>query len=118
MTYSSSNSSREASLELSLQAMKSLLSSYVLRAKQAEQTAALLMQEKLTEAQLEVLHSTILAQLEQHSAERSVQQQALLQASLVTLNAAASSPDETCRTLVNTMLKDLTLALSHMNPRA
>lgn len=118
MTYTSSSASREASTALALQSMKTLLSGYAQRANHAEQTTAILMKEKLSPDDMAQLHAVVVAQIDQRSADRAVQQQALLQATLITLNTAASSDDQTCKTLVNTMLRELTMALSHMNPSA
>lgn len=115
MAHQSKNYDKVASLELSLAATKSLLSDYALRTRQAEQTAALLMGEKLTDEQVKQLGQMIAGQMEQKATERAVQQQALIQSTLIVLNSALQGDEETLRGLVNEVVKQVTSALSYMN---
>lgn len=117
MTYQSRNVSREASLELSLASMKSLVSSYVLRAKQAEELAGRLLMEKLNEQQMSMVVSLITEQIKVKAYERSVQQQAVLQATVISLNAALQTQDaDEQRRILLDMLRDLTSCVEHMKP--
>jgi hypothetical protein len=115
MTRESRAFNKEASLELSLAATKSLISNYAMRARHAEETASRLMSERLSTDQVQQLGSVIAAQMEQRANERAVQQQALLQSTLIVLNSALQGDEESLRTLVNTTVQQLTMALSHMN---
>lgn len=115
MAHQSKNYDKVASLELSLAATKSLLSDYALRTRQAEQTAALLMGEKLTDEQVKQLGQMIAGQMEQKATERAVQQQALIQSTLIVLNSALQGDEETLRGLVNKVVEQVTMALSYMN---
>lgn len=119
MTFQSRNVNREASLELSLAATKSLVSNYVMRAKQAEELAGRLLMDKLNEQQMSVIVSLITEQIKLKAYERSVQQQAVLQATVVSLNAALQSPDaDEQRRILRDMLRDLTSCVEHMKPVA
>lgn len=115
MTHQSRNADTVASLELSITAFKSLVSDYAVRAKQAEQMAGRLIADNLTDEQVQALAVLVGQQLDARSTERAVQQQALLQATLIVLNAGLQGGDESLRSLVNKAVRDLTMALSHMN---
>jgi hypothetical protein len=115
MVRSSKNYDQVASLELSLQATKSLLSDYALRTRQAEQMASALMSERLTGEQVTQLGQLIASHMDQRSTERAVQQQALLQSTLIVLNSALQGDEQTLRTLVNKVVEQATAALSYMN---
>jgi hypothetical protein len=119
MTFQSRNNSREASLELSLAAMKSLVSNYAMRAKQAEELAGRLLMDKLNDQQMAAVVSLITEQIKLKAYERSVQQQAVLQATVVSLNAVLQTQDaaEQRRILLD-MLRDLTSCVEHMKPVA
>ncbi len=116
MTRQSRNVDQVASLELSVAAFKSLISDYSVRAKQAEQMVGRLMGDKLTDEQVQALAVLVGQHMDVKATERAVQQQALLQSTLIVLNAALQGDDESLRSLVNKAVRDLTMALSHMNP--
>lgn len=118
MTRQSRNVNREASLELSLTATKSLLSDYSLRARQAEQTASMLMRGALTDEQLKEFAALVGQQMDVRNTERSVQQQALLQMTVVALNAALQAEGEDRTALLTNIVRDLTSAISHLQPQA
>ena len=115
MAHTSKNYDKVVSLELSLAATKSLLSDYALRTRQAEQTAARLMADRLTDEQVKQLGEMIATQMDQRATERAVQQQALLQSTLIVLNSALQGDEETLRGLVNKVVEQTTMALSYMN---
>jgi len=107
------------SLNMSLTVLKSLLSDAAMRANQAEAIVGKLMAEKLTPEQFQSLARTISEQMEIRSKERAVHQQALIQATIISLEAASQCRDEaTLRTTVNSVTKQLTMAQSHMNPQS
>lgn len=103
------------SLNMGLTAVKSLLSEYATRAKHAEQAAATLMQDKLGPELLRELAALINHQLDVRGTERAVQQQAILQATLVAITHATKMPDEQMRAEVNNVVIELTRSLSVMN---
>ncbi len=115
MSYQSRNASKEASLELSLAATKSLLSDYALRTRQAEATASRLVAETLDTAQMHALSALIGQQIDVRNAERSVQQQAILQATVVALNAAMQLEGDEQKTMLAKIVRDLTSAVTHLN---
>jgi hypothetical protein len=53
--------------------------------------------------------------MDQRATERAVQQQALLQSTLITLNSALQGDEETLRGLVNKVVQQVTMTLSYMN---
>jgi hypothetical protein len=106
---------KETSLEHSLAALKSLLSDYVLRTRQAEAVASRLMSQNLTDAQVHVLATTISQQIDVRTTERSVQQQALIQATVVALNAALQTEGEQQKELLTSILRNLTTAVTTLN---
>lgn len=104
--------SKLASLELTLNAYKSLIADYATRAQQAENMASFLLKEKVEPQELGFI---IGQQLQQRSNEKAVQQQALLQATLIALHAGAQSGnDVTLREVVNNVIRDLSMSLSYM----
>jgi len=115
MTHQSRNVNREASLELSLAAMKSLVSSYVLRAKQAEELAGRLLMEKLNPEQMTMLQVLVSEQIKLKAYERSIQQQAVIQATLMAVNGCLQSQDaEKQQQMLRDMVRDLTICVEHM----
>jgi hypothetical protein len=115
VTFTSRNANREASLEMSLNATKSLLSDYALRTKQAEETVALLMREKLDVETVTKLAQLVTTHMDVRSKERAVHQQAILQTTLIALSSGLAGDEETLRTSVNNIIKSITAALGHMN---
>ena len=103
------------SLNLSLSALKSLLSDYALRSSQAETIAGRLMTEKLSTEQFKEVLVTMGQHLTARSTERAVHQQALIQATLISLEAGLRGDEQTIRETVKDVVKQLTLAQSHMN---
>lgn len=104
-----------ASLNMSLAALKSLLSDYVVRAKSAEDASAVLMQDKLGPELLKDLAALIENQLGVRASERAVHQQAILQTTVVALNDALSHEQDKLRAEVELVIKELTRSLSTMN---
>lgn len=109
MTFSSHNQSREAGLEVSLKATKSLLADYALRTKQAEEMTALLVKDRVDMNEVAKLIAT---HFHERGADAALHYGALVEVTVTALNAAAQGDDETMRTLVNSVLRDLTMALS------
>ena len=103
------------SLNLSLSALKSLLSDYALRSSHAEAIAGRLLTDKLSPEQFQQVLVTMREQLEARSKERAVHQQALIQATIISLESAARGDEATLRTTVNDVCKQLILAQSKMN---
>lgn len=103
------------SLNMSLTALKSLLSDYAMRSTQAETMAGRLMVDKLNPEQFRQVLGLVQEQMETRSKERAVHQQALIQATIISLESAARSDEPTLRQTVNDVVKQLTLAQSHMN---
>ena len=103
------------SLNMSLSALKSLLSDYALRSTQAETMAGRLMVDKLSPEQFREILGLMREQVEVRSKERAVHQQALIQATLISLYAGLRGDEQALRTAVNDVVKQLTLAQSHMN---
>src|SRR5271156_1814624 len=106
------------SLNMSLTTLKSLLSDYALRANQAEAVAGRLLSDKLSLEQFGEILTLMREQMNVRANERSVQQQALIQATLISLEVAARGDDKTLRATVNEVTKQLTMAQSHMNAKA
>lgn len=107
------------SLELQVASLKSALSDYALRVRQAEQTAGELMaqahREKWTDEQVGQFAQLIARQMEARSQERAVQQQAILQATTIALNAALkeSNEEKKKKMLVN-ILRELSTSVQHL----
>lgn len=110
----SSNYNREASLELSLAATKSLVSDYSLRMRQAEEVASRAILGQMTDEQIEVFARLVGAHMEVRAVERSVHQQAILQATTIALNAALQASQEEQKEMLTAMLRDLTSAVQHL----
>ena len=108
------------SLELQIASLKSLLSDYVLRTRQAEQTAGELMaqahKEKWEDAQIQAFGAIIARQMDARAQERAVQQQGVLQATVIALGAAIKETDEAKKSkmLVN-ILRELSTSVQHLN---
>jgi hypothetical protein len=103
------------SLNMSLTALKSLLSDYALRANQAEALLGRMFSDKLTPEQVAELIKTVSEQMHVRASERVVQQQALIQATLVSLEVGLQGDAEGLRATVANVVKSLTLSQSHMN---
>jgi hypothetical protein len=114
MTRQSRNVDREASLELSLAAMKSLVSDYALRARQAEELASRALLTAMTDTQVNDFANMVAGHMDARARERSIQQQALLQATVVALGAALNAEGEQQKTMLANMLRDLTSAVQHL----
>jgi len=106
------------SLNLSLSALKSLLSDYALRSSHAEAIAGRLLTDKLSPEQFQQVLVTMREQLEARSKERAVHQQALIQATIISLDSALRQDEASLKSTVNEVVKQLTLAQSHMNGEA
>jgi hypothetical protein len=103
------------SLNMSLSTLKSLLSDYALRASQAEAITGRLLSEKLSPEQFREVLKTMSEQMGVRANERSVHQQALIQATLLSLESALRGDEPTLREAVREVTKQLTTAQSHMN---
>lgn len=108
------------SLELQIASLKATLSDYVLRVRQAEQTAGQLMaqahKEKWEYAQIQEFAAIVAKQIDARSQERAVQQQGVLQATVLALSAALKEQEETKKSkmLVN-ILRELSSSVQHLN---
>ena len=114
MTRQSPNYDRTASLELSLTATKALVSDYSLRARQAEEAFALLIR-SLDQKDLTAFEAVIAKHINVRAHERTVQQQAILQATLVALGAALNAGPEDRDHILRQVFKDLTISVQHLN---
>lgn len=100
------------SLQMQLAAVQATVSDAHVRARQAEEIAAACM----ANVNLEGLGAIIGRHIEQKAAERAVQQQGLIQATLVSLNTALQSDDsKVLRDTVNNVVKGLTMANATMH---
>jgi len=106
------------SLNMSLTVLKSLLSDAAMRANQAEALVGKLMAEKLSPEQFQALAKTVSEQMEVRSKERAVHQQALIQATIISLESASRGDEANLKSTVNSVTKQLTMAQSHMNPQS
>lgn len=113
MTHRNRNVNREASLELSLAAVKSLVSDYSLRCRQAEAATIALMRDGFDVEGATKFAGLVGAQMQVRSMERAVQQQAILQATLIALTSALDAEPEEKQVLLVQIHKDLTLAVKH-----
>lgn len=108
------------SLELQIAALKSTLSDYVLRVRQAEQTAGELMaqahREKWDDDQIKAFGAIIAKQIDARAQERAVQQQGVLQATVLALGTALKEADDAKKSkmLVN-ILRELSTSVQHLN---
>ncbi len=105
---------RTESLHATITALKSLVSEYSLRANQAEQLSSKLMGD-LDQVKAHEVAAMIISHMEVRSKERSVHQQALIQATLVALTSTIKQDEKTLRGVVNTVVGSLTTALGSMN---
>lgn len=107
-------------LELQVASLKSLLSDYALRVRHAEQTAGHLMaqahKEKWTDAQIKEFAEIVSKQIMARSQERAVQQQGILQATVIALGAALNEQqeDKKKKMLVN-ILRELSTSVQHLD---
>lgn len=115
MTHVSRNASREASLELSLNAHKSLVADYAQRAKQAEAAAAMLMRQKMDADGIAMFAQLVAQHMEERGKTLAVHQQALLQTTLVALDSTADADEASLREVVNNVRKAITTAIAQMN---
>lgn len=106
------------SLNMSLSTLKSLLSDYALRASQAEAITGRLLSEKLSPEQFREVLKTMSEQMSVRANERSVHQQALIQATLLSLESALRGDEPTLRATVQEITKQLITAQSHMNTQS
>jgi hypothetical protein len=104
------------SLNMSISVLKSLLSDYALRANQAEAITGRLMSDKLDDQQFKALLHAMSEQMDVRSKERAVHQQALIQATIISLEAASKEDEAKFRASVVEVVKQLVTAQSHMNP--
>ena len=103
------------SLNMSLTVLKSLLSDYALRANQAEAITGRLLSDKLDDQQFKALVASMNDQMGVRSKERAVHQQALIQATIISLEAAVKEDEAKFRSSVVEVVKQLVTAQSNMN---
>jgi signal recognition particle GTPase len=110
--------SNEANLQLSITALKSLISEYAMRATQSEQLCNTLLNEKMGDLAMQtIVQSLISEHSENRGKERAVHQQAVLQSLLIALTQLKNVDDlETIHKQVNSIVQSLTLSLADMNP--
>jgi hypothetical protein len=107
-----------ATLEFQLIANKALLSDYALRTRQAEQMTGHLIAEAhkaWDEHRIKQFADLIAKQMDQRVTERAVQQQAILQATLIALTSALKADGEERQKMLTTMLRELTTAVQHLD---
>lgn len=107
-----------ATLEFQLITNRALLSDYALRTKQAEMTAGRLTAQMLgswSKEQVQSFVELLNDQMQARATERAVQQQAILQATVVALNAAMSAEPETKEKMLKTILRELTASVQHLS---
>lgn len=101
-----------ASLQMTSSAHQNSMSEMALRAHQAEEMLALMSHDWDMEKVAELIHK----HFDQRGMERAVQQQAIIQTTLVSLNTALGTGDpETLKEAVNIVVKGLTQALGTMH---
>lgn len=115
MSHTSRNVNRETGLEMSLNAAKSLLSDYAMRARQAEAATQLLITQKMDADGIARFATLVGSHMDLRSKERAVHQQALLQNVLAALSLVGGADEATLRSTVNNTVKQITIALGHMN---
>jgi hypothetical protein len=113
----SPNYNREVSLELSLAATKALVSDYALRTRQAEEAFHRLVR-GLEKSDLTEFEATLGRHINIRAHERTVHQQAILQATLIALGAALKAEPEERDQILHQMFKDLTLSVQHITTQA
>jgi hypothetical protein len=106
------------SMNLQIASLKSMISDLALRARQAEQTAGHLMaqahHEKWTDAQIQEFAAVVARQIDARSQERAVQQQAILQATVLAMNAAMKESDEKKERMLVNILRELSTSVQHL----
>lgn len=109
--------SNEANLQLSITALKSLISEYAMRATQAEQLCNTLLNEKISDSAMQtIVQSLISEHSENRGKERAVHQQAVLQSLLIALTQLKNVDDlEIIKNQVNSICGSMTLSLADMN---
>jgi hypothetical protein len=110
------NENREATLELTLAATKALVSDWALRAKQAEQAVGMLSAAATstwTDEQMKAFAALIGQHMDQRARERSVHQQAVLQATALALTHAIKAEGEEQQQMLRDALRDVTTAITH-----
>lgn len=101
--------SRETALQLSIDALKSMVADYALRTKQAEELAGRLLMDA-DEKLKATIGEVITHQMSLRANDRAVHLQAVLNTSCLALNAALKIEGEEQRTMLIQILKDMTLA--------
>lgn len=99
------------SLNLSLSVMKSLASEYAINAQHAQATVATLMQEKLPVELQQDLMLKVMEQLDQRANDRSIHQNAIIQATVIALGTAVQIL--TSKELVNNKQERAASILQH-----
>lgn len=100
-----------ASLEMTLASLKATLSEAHARARHAEEMVALMQ----SNWDMQQVADVIKKHINQRAEERAIHQQALIQATIVSLNTALHSKEPIMNETVNTVLKGLTQALGTMH---
>ena len=110
--------SNEANLQLSITALKSLLSELALRVKQSEEMTAKLLNDNFSQQALIQHVTTLLSEHSEHRGkERAVHQQAVLQSLLISLIQLKNVDDlSVVHDSVNSIVKSLTLTMASMSP--
>lgn len=105
-------------LNLTLAAFKANQAEYIQRAQHAEHAAGILMQEKLPQELLVELIAAVTGQMGKRAYDRATHQQAVLQATVIALNAALKYDDAALRSAVEHAVRSITGALSVMHSSA
>lgn len=105
-------------LEVALASYKSIVSDLVLRAKQAEELTAALLNEKIPPELLATLVAPkILEHMNRRELERSTQLLGVVETTLLVLNdAAQSTTDEGTKSTLIEVIKGLTITANHGKP--
>jgi cobalamin biosynthesis protein CbiD len=102
---------KAASLQMTLTALQSNLSENVQRARHAEEMVSMLQ----TQGTMEQVAQLVMRHMDERSKDRSVHQQALIQTTAFSLNAALQGNEAELRALVNTVVQGLTRASQTMH---
>jgi hypothetical protein len=100
-------------LNMQVTSLKSLVSEYASRANQAEQLASKLMQ-GIDQVKAVEIGGMISRHMDIRSKERAIHQQAVLQATLMALTSTLNMECAEARTVVNTVIGNLTMVLGSM----
>jgi hypothetical protein len=100
-----------ASLELRVTSLVSALSDASIRARQAEEMCGLMQ----SNWDMQQVVELIVRHMDQRATERAVQQQSLIQTTIVALNQALAGSDSELKEIVNTVVKELTMATSTLH---